>query len=88
MPLTAEMIADEFLAAMAAAGLKKVMVLTGKIAVGEYVVTLAMFDPTAPSLDAQYLVSSAPHEFVDREHVKETATERAAMLARVIPTIH
>jgi hypothetical protein len=88
MHLTKDFIASEFLAATEAAGLKKVMVLVGKIGHDEYVVTVSIVNPTAASLEARFLVSSCPYEFEDKKHVREIANEKAAMFARALPTIH
>lgn len=88
MTLTAERIADEFLAATTAAGLTKVVVLVGKIGEGEFIVTLSMVNPVAASEESQFLTCSCPYEFDDARHVREIAAQKAAMFARAIPTIH
>lgn len=86
--LTKEFIADEFLVAAAAAGLKKVFVLVGKVCDGEFVVTMSLQNPTAIGENNRFLVSSCPYEFDDVKHVRQIAADKAAMFARVIPTIH
>ena len=88
MRLTKDLIADEFIAAAAAVGLKKVMVLVGAVDADIFVVTMTVANPVARGLDDQFLVTSSPYEFDDADHVKELARAKAWLFVRTIPTIH
>ena len=88
MRLTKDLIADEFIAAAEAVGLKKVMVLVGAVYDDIFVVTMTVANPVARGLYDQFLVTSCPYEFDDQEHVKELAVARARLFVRAIPTIH
>ncbi len=87
MTLTMQHVADEFLAAADAAGLKKVFVLVSQCN-DEFVVTMSLPNPVAVGEDDQLLVSCCPYQFDDEKHVRRVATAKAQMFADSIPTIH
>ncbi len=88
MTLTPQHIAGEFITAASAAGLKNCKALVSRIGPYEYLVTVVMANPAAIITDPKYLVACCPYEFIDKQHVKEIATEQAAIFASAVPTIH
>lgn len=88
MTLTQQYVADEFLAAADAAGLRKAMVLVGRIAAREFLVTLTLPNPVAAGSDDEMLVCSALYDFENAAHVKRVAADRARLFVESIPTIH
>jgi hypothetical protein len=88
MTLTKQYVADAFLAAARAAGLKQVMVLVGRVVGNEFVVTLTLKNPVAAGEDDEVLVNSSPYEFESAAHVKRIAAAKGRLFAESIPTIH
>lgn len=87
MPLTANDVADEFLAAANAAGLRKVSVLVGQVDF-MYVVTMTMPNPFATGMDDDVLVLSNLYELFDLTDAKRFAADRARLFAEAMPTVH
>lgn len=88
MTISNEFVADEFLAAARAAGLKEVAVLVAQLDDYEFVVTLTFCNPVAVGENDRFLVSTLPYEFHDARDVKQIAAAKAVKFAAAIPTIH